>query len=157
MNSGKNRVFLSCLYISILFFGGVLPFRSYGAQFQSLAELQKNLTCILGKIQFAEGRKTIEKKMSYCFDYTRGYLWDKKCYESMNCSALQKKKAMGIETNSTKFSSPGFIFCKIYGGIPQIIRFHDGVKWWPLDWCKFQSDGSFVNTGSLLVGSGPSK
>ncbi len=120
------------------------------AKFTLVTELPK-LECLdAGKLRFLALGSQQEEKSAYCFDKTRSYFLSKSCH-GKDCAA-KTKKVCAVDPGRLKgqVGSPGFKLCEGAGGVPQILEFHDGEKWWSMDRCLFVSDGSYMDTGLML-------
>lgn len=111
----------------------------------------ESLTCLSeGKIRYLEMGKSKTEIGKFCFSEDRSYFFSSSCRDE-KCAALKADlseiKSLAL---AGQVGSPGFKLCRRAGGVAELLDFFDGKRWWSMDRCRFEADGSFVDTGILL-------
>ena len=118
-----------------------------------------NLECRRAKIRFWKESKSVETLFDYCSDSKGTRLVSYNCTQEHNCEILAaiRSKSGLIDVDITTVGNPGFNICYKIGGKPKIVEFQLNNQWVKLDWCFFERDQSFINTGYLfrLMKGGP--
>jgi len=105
--------------------------------------------CYDGKIRLRRFGKYELSMSKYCTNNESTILIGYTC-RSKSCDALNKKIMLDDGTLYSEVGKPGFKLCRELGGDPQIVEFLVSKRWYKLDRCLFVSDGSFIDTGTLM-------
>lgn len=103
-----------------------------------------------GEIRYFYNRKEFKESASYCFNSDKSSLISQKC-EQENCLNQLPLLSFKLSKEYKGLGTPGFILCRKYLGVPQIIEFKVNDKWYTLDRCTLNGDKDlYIDTGSLL-------
>ena len=105
--------------------------------------------CFTGNIKLKKFGKIEMFKAKYCTNENATVLISHSC-ASKKCDALKIEKPIDENSLFSEVGKPGFKLCRELKGSPQIVEFNVGRRWFKLDRCLFESDMSFVDTGTLL-------
>jgi hypothetical protein len=127
---------LSKIGVLFLFFAGVIHAAA--------------LDCGKARIKSQSFGKATLSTARVCTNKARDQLLSENCRKG-KCAALQFKLATALPVGGS-VGKPGFEMCKAAQGMPELIEFQfKGGPWYKLDRCLFTSDGSFVDTGTLIA------
>ena len=107
--------------------------------------------CLNGRVRLRVFGKYKTYKSRYCTNAQRTTLISSAC-RTKKCNALRKFPLV-IDRDSlySEFGNPGFKLCQKLGGKAEILEFFFDKRWYKLDRCLFSSDGSYVDTGTLMA------
>lgn len=112
-----------------------------------------DLECDTSQIRALVFGRTETSTATFCTNEMRTNLFSKNCQKN-HCAALAAaSRRIDISQLNTEVGKPGFKLCRLLGGKPELIEFLFRNTWYRLDRCLFDSDQSFVDTGTLLENS----
>jgi hypothetical protein len=109
--------------------------------------------CLSGKLRYLLDRKTIEESARYCVDTSKNHIVSENCVKTKDkpCSALKSGRVpFDFDDFNSPFGSPGFKFCLVNQGQPQIFEYSIDNKWKSSSRCIFKNDNSYSDIDFMI-------